>query len=668
MLLGEALFWTLKDDALVIPSTDYGAFRYSDKKGSFYLEAKKFYSASRSSFESSGHKGGTFKKDCLRELEELTSQQRVVQCCWRNNTVLQMLFSSGLFAYVRVHPLKGDIEKITFDRYLVGKLAAECITDVVCSRESVIVTYSSNVMSLVSLLKPSKHPDKLSRQDPRLNTFELAGPSGRRLERKLSLNPEHNMVLVWWRYSQNELYPWSPMTKDCDRANLLVYKISESRLELLCFYKTEADPLMISFSKMHPNRIFLVEQKVSLKNGEVNVESSQFEVSKVSISRTSPVDVLQLKTEVCSVAQSPSEHTLALGCIDGSVLLHSTCASILVKSLFIPYHLVWHPDGSLLLAANEKGQIRCYDLALAPINFQIASETPQSCNFLDLSPYFRGQPHLSNICWNRQSDVSGSNYSATSDGLVFMLFSRGPCVALRVIIGGGLGTGDLSLTPERLVCMYLKSNLVDCAINLLRCLSWENQGQSCIASLHLIIHNLIAKRLTPRSEVQLEAALGIFMSPTVPLSKSVEKKYGHIVHSFARKFFSHILRFNRLELAFRLAIDIGDCDLFLLLHSQAKAVNNLELAKAAVEYADQLTRELNDDSESSKLFKHHRGCWILFLNSLILASSHCSRSSCSQCGSDGQSETEVKRLSFTAAQKNAKVTFSETVTHIVVRI
>ncbi|XP_059475188.1 WD repeat-containing and planar cell polarity effector protein fritz homolog [Neocloeon triangulifer] len=644
MLLGEAHFWTTRDDSVVIPDTDYGAFRCHDKKGSLRYEAKKSYTASRVFLrDNSGQKSTSpVKRDSLKELEELIAQQRVVKSWWQSHSVLQILFSSGIFAYIRVHPLKGEIEKITFDRYLLGKLAAECITDVASSKDNLTVTYSSNVISLISLHKPSKHLEKLSRQDPHYSTFELGGPSGRRLERKLSLNPEHNLVLVWWRYSQNELYPWSPMTKDCDRANLLIYKISESRLELQCFYKTEADPLLINFSKLHPNRIFVVEQKVAL-NGDVNVESSYFETGKSSISRASPVDVIQLKTEVCSVAQSPSENVLALGCIDGSVLLHSSSASILVKSLFIPYHLSWHPDGTLLLAANEKGQTRCYDLALTPVNFQITSETPQSCNFLDLSPYFKGQPHLSSMCWNKKWDVD-HQYASTSDGLVFMMFSRGPCVALRVIIGCGLGTGDSSLTPERLVCMYLKSNLVECAINLLRCLSWDNQGTSCISSLHQIINYLLSKRLTPRIEVQLEAALGVFMSPTVPLNKSSEKKYGHVIHSLARRFFFHILRFERFDLAFRLAIDIGDRDLFLAIENRANASNNLDLVRAAVDYADQLKAESNDDSSST--------------------SSHCSRSSCSQCDSEEHTETEVKHLELTVA-KNPKVTFAETVTHIV---
>jgi WD repeat-containing and planar cell polarity effector protein Fritz len=64
-------------------------------------------------------------------------------------------------------------------------------------------------------------------------------------------------------------------------------------------------------------------------------------------------------------------------------------AMLSCSCLQIPYHLVWHPDGTLLMVANEKGQIQCYDLALAAVNFQMLSEMPQNCNFLDLTPYFR---------------------------------------------------------------------------------------------------------------------------------------------------------------------------------------------------------------------------------------------------------------------------------------
>lgn len=42
---------------------------------------------------------------------------------------MQILFASGVIAHIRVNSAKGDIEKITLDKYLLGKLAAECVTD-----------------------------------------------------------------------------------------------------------------------------------------------------------------------------------------------------------------------------------------------------------------------------------------------------------------------------------------------------------------------------------------------------------------------------------------------------------------------------------------------------------------------------------------------------------
>jgi len=33
-------------------------------------------------------------------------------------------------------------------------------------------------------------------------------------------------VLVWWRCTRDEVYPWSPLVKDQDRANVHVYGIN----------------------------------------------------------------------------------------------------------------------------------------------------------------------------------------------------------------------------------------------------------------------------------------------------------------------------------------------------------------------------------------------------------------------------------------------------------
>ncbi|KAF4520652.1 hypothetical protein B566_EDAN007518 [Ephemera danica] len=42
----------------------------------------------------------------------------------------------------------------------------------------------------------------------------------------------------------------------------------------------------------------------------------------------------------------------------------------------IPSMVAWHPDGSLVVVANEKGQLQSFDLALAPVRIQLLSEEP----------------------------------------------------------------------------------------------------------------------------------------------------------------------------------------------------------------------------------------------------------------------------------------------------
>jgi hypothetical protein len=51
--------------------------------------------------------------------------------------------------------------------------------------------------------------------------------------------------------------------------------------------------------------------------------------------------------------------------------------------------VTWHSDGTIVVAANEKGQIQCWDLALAPIRLQLLSEQPATSTLLDLTIYFR---------------------------------------------------------------------------------------------------------------------------------------------------------------------------------------------------------------------------------------------------------------------------------------
>lgn len=60
----------------------------------------------------------------------------------------------------------------------------------------------------------------------RLAHKEIAGPSGRKLDRYIMINSSGDMVLIWWKSSQDEVYPWAPQVKEQDRANIHVYLLT----------------------------------------------------------------------------------------------------------------------------------------------------------------------------------------------------------------------------------------------------------------------------------------------------------------------------------------------------------------------------------------------------------------------------------------------------------
>jgi hypothetical protein len=71
-------------------------------------------------------------------------------------------------------------------------------------------SYNDNQITLIYFTKPVikyNMPEKLSRLEPKLQVLELAGPSGRRLERKLSCNVAGDMVSLMDVVSTRQIIP-----------------------------------------------------------------------------------------------------------------------------------------------------------------------------------------------------------------------------------------------------------------------------------------------------------------------------------------------------------------------------------------------------------------------------------------------------------------------------
>lgn len=606
-LFYEAKFWTLKND-IQIRDTDFGAFRYYDKKELIdcpYQEGKKAYSENRGTSYVIKNKRPLKLKENLKELEQLLFNHKIVFYEWKDDCILQLILSTGIIVNIGVSIHTGNVLKITFDKYLLGKLLSENITDVLFTKTHLLIAYNENQVTLINFTKPSTKfntPEKLSKLEPKVQQVELSGPTGRRLDRKLSSNVTGELILTWWQSSRNEIYPWSPLVKDKDRANVHVYSIVGNKIDLLCYYRTEYDQINVSFSRIKSNIIWLVEQKVS-KKGEVTVEYSRHQVHKNVLQKIS-ITSIPLQTQVCCHSISPDEEKLILGCIDGSLILFDDGRGItrLVKTSFIPNLLSWHCDGGLIFAANERGQFQCFDIALSCVRAQLLSEDVTPSNLVDLGCYFKTQPTLIHSKWNKKpSATCFIDKDPPNDSLLLLIFEGGPLGVLSLIGGGGLQEVPDGLTPDSLVRQYLLWNQIEKAINLLLSLNWNTQGIMSHMSLQAIVNYIFRHPLTPEREIQLETALGSFHVPLRPLTRSTENEYGDQVHDMTRRFFFHLLRHESYEKAYRLAIDLNDSDLFVDLYHTAKMINDEEMAEAAHSKFDELicSSETSSQSECS---------------------------------------------------------------------
>lgn len=264
---------------------------------------------------------------------------RIVYCRWRDHAVCQLLLSNGVLVHICISPSTGTIIKMAFDKYFVGKLISDSITDAVITRQHILIAYNQNQLTFVYLQRPNMKrmaPEKIARMDPKVFNVIINGPpQTRALARQLACNNSFDLVAVWTKSSQNEVYPWRPTVRDQDRANVHIYKLSRLKLESMCYYWTENDPISVEFSRTNQNQLHSVEQKISRK-GEVTIEICIYEIKKSRLHRIATT-AIPLQSQVCCTSLSPDNEKLMLGCIDGSVVIFDESRGIthLVKAAFV---------------------------------------------------------------------------------------------------------------------------------------------------------------------------------------------------------------------------------------------------------------------------------------------------------------------------------------------
>ncbi|XP_034474588.1 WD repeat-containing and planar cell polarity effector protein fritz [Drosophila innubila] len=597
MLLSELHFWTTLRDEVRIKSSDLGAFRYMRQREVSHeltAVAKRDYTERRHGLAvlKNSRKAAGRLKDNLKKLEDLLRTHKLVHSEWQDAAQVLLLFDNGCIAHICVDIYTGDILRMVFEKYLVGKLAAEVITDAFFTRSHIVLAYNTNQLTVVHLQRPNLRPlgpEKIANMDPRIFHVIIPGvASERKLARHLAVNGSFDLFVVWTQSSQNEVYPWRPTIRDQDRANIHIFKIKGLQLESIAYCWSENDPLCVDFLRSSENQIITLEQKVSRK-GDISAEICSYELTTGKMQRTA-ITSIAMGTQICSFAFSPDQEKLFLGSIDRNICLHDLVlqtTKYVNQIEIVPTQCAWHCDSALLCVSNERSVLQCFDLALSPIGNQLLSESVTPLSLLDLSHYFATQPTLLSIAFSRKPDLTSFAHTyAQTDCLLLLLYDQGPLACMRIFGGAGM-RGDIhnsGLTADVIADKYLRLQQPERAVNVLASLNWETYGAMCLITLHKIANYVFFAGDQRRARFDLMArALRTFAHT---LSEDTKDEFSDQVYDLKRRFCFFLLRKNLFNEAFEIAQDIADYDLFMDLYNLTKCIASLsEFAQAAYSQA-----------------------------------------------------------------------------------
>ncbi|XP_067900331.1 WD repeat-containing and planar cell polarity effector protein fritz homolog isoform X1 [Heterodontus francisci] len=596
--LTELHLWSMKN-ALQIKDTDVGTYQYYDKREAVspsdcgYLEEKQHMAEAREYLWTPKNRRPDKRRGTLKEFEELLQCSRCVLSKWKNKNFCQLFFGSGVLVSLS---LSGPhLEKAMIDRTLVGRLISDTINDAVLADNFMIITFlETSKLCFIQFTKKQGSPDvekrieKLSSSDLKISYIDLPGPTGRRVERHLAINCMQNMVICWWKTANGAAWPWSPISNESDRANVVLLSCTNGRLEILSFTRTEGDPLDTGFSINQPYQVHTVECFIG-PDKEPMADSCIYECTRNKLKLVAVISIpLRSKATCCS--RNIIEDKLAIGCEDSSLILYDAHrrVTLLAQADLVPSLMEWHPDGAIIIVGSSQGEVQCYDMALSPVKMQLLAEDIKPTSKVQLNQHFAVTSRLAQIQWTAPRVIPPSSDSLYVHDLMFLRFDKGPvgvlCLKLGAILRGQLG-------PTELIRQYIRYEQIDEAINILCGMNWNTVGPQCYTCLIAVVDHLLKQKLTPERESQLEASLGTFYVPARPLSDTTVLEYRDPISRYARRFFHHLLRYQRFEKAFLLAVDICSRDLFMDIYYVALDKGELALAEVAKKKANEVDAE-----------------------------------------------------------------------------
>ncbi|XP_075352926.1 WD repeat-containing and planar cell polarity effector protein fritz homolog isoform X2 [Mycteria americana] len=613
--LTEMFLWSLKTN-LHIRDDDIGIHQYYDKK-----EPARDYPWILK------NKRPDKLRDTLKEVEDLMQNSQCMLSKWKNKHICQLLFHSGILVSLS---LSGpQLEKVVIDRTLVGKLISDTISDAVLTDSFIILSFEDhNQLCFIQFTKKVNSPDvnkrleKLSCLDFKISYIDILGPEGRRMKRHLAINCMQDMVICWWSATSDGAWPWSPISCERDRANLLLLGCAHGKLEgslwavvkfrcmdgechnpaalevasipslqltvVLSYVRTEWDPLDASFSTNQPYQVYTVEHSISTDK-EPMADSCVYKCVRNKI-QCAAVTRIPLRSKAISCCRDVTEDKLVLGCEDSSIILYEAYnqVTLLAQAELLPALITYHPSGAIFMVGSSQGQLQLFDTALSPIKIQLLAQDYSPEATLQFSKHFDMPSSLIQIQWAAPQVASASTDGTDTHDLLLVRFDKGPLGVLHFKLGV-ITRGQLGLVE--IIHQYIRYDEIHEAINVLNTMNWNTMGLQCYICLSTIVNHLLKQKLTPDREAQLEASLGTFYAPTRPLLDTTVLEYRDPISRYARRFFHHLLRYQRFEKAFLLAVDIGARDLFMDIHYVALDKGELALAEVAKKKANDIDAE-----------------------------------------------------------------------------
>lgn len=371
-------------------------------------------------------------RDTLRECEGLLSTHRPVCLKWKALRHCLVLLENGILLTFTVAKHSGDVEKVTIDRTLVGKLRAK-VDNALVLGNSIMLTLAKDprpVCVSLSVKRTGVVPvpltltqtdsgrrlDKLSTRDPKVTYLNVKGMPSGLVQRHLVCNSKNDLVAVWWRDTQDSGWQWSSMA-DSGPHNLIIFKMNQGKPEYGCGIQTEGDPVDVQFSKTRSHILFTVEKTASSSYDCYMYEHTDKKLVKVY----SEPKVLSSEASVVACERNKDETKLLLGCEDGTLILHDSGIRDplqTTKAYFAPISLIrWHPAGSFAFVCSRRGDVQCFDLGLNPLLFQLVSEDPAPTPILQLGVHLMAPSHLELAGWGSELR-DGEGHSGCYDNFI----------------------------------------------------------------------------------------------------------------------------------------------------------------------------------------------------------------------------------------------------------